>query len=117
MMEGRVGHSNGGEGNGSLLNVAIAGCFVTGAVDDGGGGGGGTGRRTGLCALDGWIGGGLGGVVLNGVSTYSLLLRSASGLGVASETGGGGRKGANGAVTGAGTLMIGARGRCVRGRD
>lgn len=112
MILGLVGHSNGGVGKGCLLNVTIAGCFVTV-----GGGGGGTARRIGLCARDGCGGGGLGGTVLNGVSTYSLLLRSASGRGVASETGGGGRKGAKGAVTGAGTLMIGARGRCVRGRD
>lgn len=32
-------------------------------------------------------------------------------------TGGGGRKGAKGAVSGGGTLIMGARGRCARGGD
>lgn len=94
----------------SLLNVAVAGCLVTGSV------GGGKTNLAGLCNLDGW-GGGLGTTARIGVSTYSLVARSLSGLGAASVTGGGGRKGAKGAISGVGALMMGARGRCARGGD
>lgn len=82
-----------------------------------------------------------------GVSTYTLSLRSVSGRGASSDTcgppaaaatrpdsgvgalvtgvvvvgtnvvAGGLRRGASGAVSGAGALMMGARGRCARGKD
>lgn len=105
MMEGLAVHSGG-----SLLKDAVAGCFVTG------GGGNGNANLAGLCNLGG-CGGGLGTAARIGVSTYSLVERSVSGLGAASVTGGGGRSGAKGAVRGIGALMMGARGRCARGRD
>lgn len=92
-----------------MLNDVVAGCLVTGRGD------GSTvkvaGRPLGGC------GGGLGGDALNGASTYSFVFRSASGLGAANETGGGGRNGAKGAVRGGGALMMGARGLCTRGKD
>lgn len=109
MIDSLVVHS--GIPGGSLPREAVVGCFVTG------GGGGRSASRVGRWALGGWAGGGLGGAPLNGVSTYSLAERSQWGLGVARDTGGGGRSGARGAVMGAGALIIGARGRCARGRD
>lgn len=102
-MDGLAVHSGG-----SLLKEAVAGCFVTG-------GGGGNANLAGLCL--GGCGGGLGTAARIGVSTYSLVARSESGLGADSVTGGGGRRGAKGAVRGIGALMMGARGRCARGKD
>lgn len=104
-MEGLEVHSNG-----SLLKVAVEGCFVTG------GGGDGNANLVGLCDLGG-CGGGDGTAARIGVSTYSLVVRSESGLGTVSVTGGGCRSGASGAIRGVGALMMGARGRCARGRD
>lgn len=96
---------------GSFRNETVVGCLVTG------GGGGGIANLGGLCT-----GGCTGSVstwplLTKGFSTYSFVARSDSGLGAASVTGGGGRKGAKGAVSGAGTLIMGARGRCARGGD